>query len=151
MGRSQETFGKKEVRKKREQKRKEKEQKRAKKKNEGTKNSFEDMIAYVDEFGKISSSPPDPDKKTFIAAENIELKITKNKPELNTDLERKGIVDFYNEVKAFGFIRDLESNQRVFVHATNLLEPIKEDNIVIFEAGRGPKGISAMKVRLFRE
>ena len=70
---------------------------------------------------------------------------------MTSSLERKGIVTFYNETKAFGFIRELESNQRVFVHANNLLEPIKEDNIVIFEAGRGPKGISAMKVRLFRE
>ena len=29
------------------------------------------MIAYVNEFGKISSNPPDPDKKTVIAAESI--------------------------------------------------------------------------------
>ena len=70
---------------------------------------------------------------------------------MTSSLERKGIVTFYNETKAFGFIRELESNQRVFVHANNLLEPVKEDNIVIFETGRGIKGISAMKVRLFRE
>jgi hypothetical protein len=62
MGRSQETFGKKEVRTKKEKKRKEKEQKRAKRKSEGKKNSFDDMIAYVDEFGKITSTPPDPEK-----------------------------------------------------------------------------------------
>ena len=151
MGRSQETFGKKEVKKRQEKKRKEKDQKRAKKKSEGIKTSFEDMIAYVDEFGRISSSPPDPDKKTIINAESIELKITKNRPEMTSTLERKGIVTFYNETKAFGFIRDLESNQRVFVHANNLLEPVKEDNIVIFETSRGSKGISAVKVRLFRE
>ncbi len=81
MGRSQETFSKKEVRNKKEKKRKEKEQKRALKKSEGKKSSFDDMIAYVDEFGKISSTPPDPDKKTVVVAESIELKITKNNPE----------------------------------------------------------------------
>lgn len=151
MGRSHETFGKKEVRTRQEKKKKAKEQKRVMKKNEGKKTSFDDMIAYVDEFGKISSTPPDPDKKTVIAAESIELTITKNKPEFIENPERKGIVTFYNESKGFGFIRDLESNQRVFVHANNLLEPVKEDNIVIFEAGRGPKGISAMNVKLFRE
>ncbi len=64
MGRSQETFGKKEVRTKKEKKRKEKEQKRAKRKSEGKKSNFDDMIAYVDEFGKITSTPPDPDRKT---------------------------------------------------------------------------------------
>jgi cold shock CspA family protein len=33
----------------------------------------------------------------------------------------------------------------------NLLEPVKENNIVIFEKGKGPKGPSAMKVKLFKE
>lgn len=151
MGRSQETFGKKEVRTKKEKKRKEKEQKRAKKKNEGKKNSFDDMIAYVDEFGMITSTPPDPEKRTVVDAESIELKVTKNKPESAPDFVRKGVITFFNDSKGFGFIRDLESNQRVFVHANNLLEPVKENNIVVFEAGKGPKGISALNVKLFKE
>ena len=66
MGRSQETFGKKEVRNKKDKKRKDKEQKRAKKKSEGKKSNFDDMIAYVDEFGMITSTPPDPDKKKLM-------------------------------------------------------------------------------------
>jgi len=151
MSRSQETIGKKEVRNKKEKKRKEKEQKRAKKKSEGKNSSFDDMIAYVDEFGMITSTPPDPDKKTVIIAEDIELKVTKNKPENTPDFVRKGVVTFYNESKGFGFIRDLESNQRVFVHANNLIEPVKENNVVIFEIGKGPKGLSALKVKLFKE
>ena len=73
MGRSHETFGKKEVRKKQEKKRKAKEQKRARKKDEGRKNGFEDMIAYVDEFGMITSSPPDPDKTSETDPESIQL------------------------------------------------------------------------------
>jgi len=151
MGRSQETFSKKEVRNKKEKKRKEKEQKRAKKKTEDKKSSFDDMIAYVDEFGMITSTPPDPTKKTVINAESIELKITKNKPETAPDFVRKGVVTFFNESKGYGFIRDLESHQSVFVHANNLLEPVKENNVVIFEIGKGPKGPSAMKVKLFKE
>jgi cold shock CspA family protein len=151
MGRSQETFGKKEVRSRKEKKRKEKEQKRAKKKSEGKKNSFDDMIAYVDEFGKISSTPPDPDKKTVVDAESIELKITKNNPETAPDFVRKGVVTFFNDSKGYGFIRDMESRQSVFVHANNLLEPVKENNIVTFEIGKGPKGLSAMNVKLFKE
>jgi cold shock CspA family protein len=151
MGRSQETFSKKEVRDKNEKKRKEKAQKREKKKSEGRKSSFEDMIAYVDEFGMITSTPPDPNKKTVVAAESIELKITKNTPENNPDFERKGVITFFNDSKGYGFIRDLESNQSIFVHANNLLDPVKENNIVIFEIGKGPKGLSAMKVKLFKE
>jgi cold shock CspA family protein len=151
MGRSQETFSKKEVRDKNEKKRKEKAQKRAKKKSEGKKSSFEDMIAYVDEFGMLTSTPPDPSKKTVITAESIELKITKNTPENAPDFVRKGVLTFFNESKGYGFIRDLESNQSVFVHVKNLLEPVGENNIVIFEIGKGPKGPSAMKVRLFKE
>jgi cold shock CspA family protein len=151
MGRSQETFGKKEVRSKNEKKRKEKEQKRAKKKTDGKKSSFDDMIAYADEFGKITSTPPDPDKKTVVVAENIELTITRNNPESTPDFVRKGVVTFFNDSKGFGFIRDLTSNQSVFVHANNLLEPIKENNVVVFEIGKGPKGPSALRVKLFKE
>jgi cold shock CspA family protein len=151
MGRSQETSGKKEVRNRKEKKRKEKLQKRAKKKSEGKKNSFDDMIAYVDEFGKISSTPPDPAKKTVVDVDSIELNATRNNPENVPDFVRKGVVTFFNESKGFGFIRDLESRQSVFFHANNLLDTVKENNIVIFELGKGPKGPSAMNVKLFKE
>ncbi|MBA4322888.1 MAG: DNA-binding protein, partial [Odoribacter sp.] len=60
MGRPQETFNKKEVRNKKEKKRKEKEKKRLIRKETGKTSSFDDMIAYVDEFGMLSSTPPDP-------------------------------------------------------------------------------------------
>ncbi len=151
MGRSQETFNKKEVRNKKEKKRKEKEAKRAKKKMEGKKSSFDDMIAYVDEFGMITSTPPDPDKKTVIAAEDIELTITKNNPANAPGFVRKGVVTFFNESKGYGFIRDLDSHQSIFVHVNCLQEPIKENNVVVFEIGKGAKGPAAMNVKLFRE
>jgi cold shock CspA family protein len=151
MGRSQETFNKKEVRNKKEKKRKEKEKKKLKKKENGTKSSFDDMIAYVDEFGKLSSTPPDPDKKIVVIAENIELGATKDDPSQKSDYIRKGVVTFFNDSKGYGFIRDMETRQSVFVHANNLLEVIKENNIVSFEIGKGPKGPTALKVKLFKE
>ncbi len=150
MGRSQETFNKKEVKKKNEKKRKDKEQKRARKKSEG-KSSFDDMIAYVDEYGKISATPPDPDKKITVDAESIELKITRNNPEVVPDFVRKGVVSFFNKSKGYGFIRDLESNQSVFVHTENLLEPVNENNVVTFEIGKGPKGPIAKKVKQYKD
>jgi cold shock CspA family protein len=150
MGRSQETSGKKEIRTKKEKKRKEKEKKRALKKTEG-KSSFDDMIAYVDEFGRILSAPPDPNNKIEIVAENIEVNVSRNKQENPADLLHKGIVTYYNDSKGFGFIRDLESSQRIFVHANSLSEAISEDNVVVFEVVKGPKGPSAIKVRILRE
>ena len=151
MGRSQETFSKKEVRSKKEKKRKEKEKKRLIKKENDKKSSFDDMIAYVDEFGMISSTPPDPNKKVEIDLEDIELGATKNDSSDKPDYERKGVVSFYNDSKGFGFIRDMENKQSVFFHVNNILEPIKENNIVTFEIGKGPKGATALNVKLFKE
>ena len=152
MGRSQETLGKKEVRKKKEKKRKDKEKKRALKKTDSGKSSFDDMIAYVDEFGVISSTSPDPTrKKQEVIAEDIEIQVIRTNPEDAPDFHRKGVVTFYNDSKGFGFIRDLESNMRLFFHASDVQEPVKEDNIVAFEKGKGPKGIAAINVRLFKE
>ena len=65
MGRSKETYNKKEVRNKKEKKRKEKEKKKLARK-EGEKANSDDMIAYVDENGMITSTPPDPTKKKDI-------------------------------------------------------------------------------------
>jgi S-adenosylmethionine hydrolase len=90
MGRSQETFGKKEVRIKKEKKRKDKEQKRALRRSEVKKSSFDDMIAYVDEFGMITSSPPDPGKKTEILGGKTSNSIQQKQNEAATDLLRKG-------------------------------------------------------------
>jgi cold shock CspA family protein len=151
MGRSQETSNKKEVKNKKEKKRKEKEKKRLIKKETGKRSSFDDMIAYVDEFGKITSTPPDPTKKIEVEAGGIELGATKNVPSQKSDYLRKGVVTFFNDNKGFGFIRDMETKQSVFVHANNLLEEIKENNIVIFEIGKGPKGPTALNVKLFKE
>jgi len=150
MGRSQETFNKKEVKNKKEKKRKEKEKKRAIRKESG-KSSFDDMIAYVDEFGKISSTPPDPNKKIIIDPSSIELGNAKSDPSDKPDYIRKGVVTFFNDSKGFGFIRDMESKQSVFVHANNLNDKIKENNIVTFEIGKGPKGATALNVSLFKE
>jgi cold shock CspA family protein len=150
MGRSQETSNKKEVKNKKDKKRKDKAKKKLIRK-EGGKSSFEDMIAYVDEFGMLTSTPPDPSKKIEVEVTGIELGATKSDPAQKSDFIRKGVVTFFNDSKGFGFIRDMESKQSVFVHANNLLEDIKENNIVSFEIGKGPKGLTALKVKLFKE
>ncbi len=153
MGRSQETFNKKEVRNKKEKKRKDKEKKRlARKEREKVKgsSSFEDMIAYVDENGMITSTPPDPTKKKKIKLEDIEIGVPSRDPSQAYDPIRKGIVSFFNDSKGYGFLKDSETQESVFVHANNLLEEIKEGNLVSFEVEMGPKGPTAVRVKVVK-
>ena len=149
MGRSQETFNKKEVRNKKEKKRKEKEKKRQARKEGNKGSSLDDMIAYVDENGNITDTPPDPDQKTEIKAEDIQVSVPSG-PQETMDPIRKGTVSFFNDSKGFGFINDSETKESVFVHVNNVLEPIKEGNLVSFEVEMGPKGPIAVGVKLVR-
>ena len=150
MGRSQESFNKKDVRNKKEKKRKEKEKKRLARRESEKKGSLDDMIAYVDENGNITSEPPDPSKKKDIKLEDIEIGVPNRDSGEEYDPIRKGIVTFFNDSKGYGFIRDLETKESVFVHANNLLDDIAEGNMVSFEVEKGPKGLAASKVRLVK-
>lgn len=150
MGRSQETFNKKEVRNKREKKRKEKEKKKLARKEKEKKSSLDDMIAYVDENGMITSTPPDPSKKKDVKLEDVEIAVPARGDEQSLDPIRKGIVSFFNESKGYGFIKDSETRESVFVHANNLLEEIKEGNLVSFEVEMGHKGASAIRVKVVK-
>jgi hypothetical protein len=67
------SFGKKELEKRKEQKRKNKQLRKEERKAVGAK-SFEDMIAYIDENGSITDTPPDPDKRKEAAADDIAVK-----------------------------------------------------------------------------
>jgi len=147
MGRSQETFNKKEVRNKKEKKRKDKEKKKIARKD-GEKGSFDSMIAYVDENGLITTTPPDPSKKTAIKVEDIEIGIPTRDPSQKADPIRKGVVSFFNDSKGYGFIRDMETKESVFVHINNLLDEVKEGNLVSFEVEKGQKGLTAVRVKL---
>ena len=144
-----ETWNKKEREKKKRQTRKDKEEKKQERK-ENNKNNPESMIAYVDELGNLSSKPPDPRKKIVVNAEDIEIGIPKQEDVNPEDLIRTGIVTFFNNEKGYGFIKDLETQESVFVHANSLSEPIKENNKVNYEAEKGPKGMNAVNVTLVK-
>ena len=149
MGRSQETFQKKEVRNRKEKKRKEKEKKRLERKENDKKNSFDDMIAYVDENGMITSTPPDPNKKEDVKLKDIEIGIPRKKDEIINPI-RKGVVTYFNSSKGYGFIKDSETKENAFVHAKNVVDNISEGNKVEYETEKGPKGLTAIKVKLFQ-
>ena len=147
MGRSQETYNKKEVRSKKEKKRKEKEARRQARR-EGEKSSMDDMIAYVDENGMITDEPIEPGKKKAIKLEDIEISVPKGNSKEEEDPVRKGTVTFFNDSKGFGFIKDLETKQNVFVHVNNILGEIKEGNLVTYEVEMGQRGPNAVRVQI---
>jgi len=146
MGRPRETSNKKQVRTNKEKKRKEKELKRIERKESGT-NNFDDMIAYVDENGMLTSTRPDPMNKQEIEIESIEIGIPRSTNE-PVDVVRHGVVSFFNDSKGFGFIKDLDTQESIFVHINGLLESIKENNRVTFEVEKGQRGLIAVKVKI---
>ncbi|MFD2248014.1 cold-shock protein [Pontibacter ruber] len=148
MGRSQETFSKKEKEKQRLKKRQDKEQKKEDRKAHSSKGKgIDEMLAYVDDEGNITSTPPDPKKKKVINQEDIQINVSKQAPIDPADLIRKGTVAFYNDAKGYGFIRDQETQEKIFVHQTGLTRPIKENDKVTFEVEKGAKGPTAVNVK----
>jgi cold shock protein len=141
-----ETFAKKEKEKKKAKEKQDKAQKMKERKANNSKGkSLEDMMAYLDENGNISSTPPDPKRKRDIAMEDIQLGAARNsEPE---DAVRSGVVAFFNDAKGYGFITDSQSRENIFVHANQLSQPIKEHDKVTFEKERTPKGYSATNVK----
>ena len=146
-----ETWNKKEREKKKQQNKKEKAEKKQERKENGSSgNNLDSMLAYIDENGNLSSKPPDPRKKIIINVEDIEIGVPKQLPVNPDDLIRTGIVTFFNNEKGYGFIKDQETQESVFVHINSLTEAIKENNKVSFEVEMGPKGANAVNVKLVK-
>ncbi len=60
----------------------------------------------------------------------------------------QGTVKFFNESKGFGFINDSATGEDIFVHASGLIDTIKEGDKVTFGTERGKKGMNAVDVKL---
>lgn len=148
MARSTETFNKKEKEKKRLKKQKDKREKAEERKDNVVKGkSLDEMMAYVDENGNITSTPPDPTKKKKIVIEDIQIATPKQEAIQPGDLIRKGKVTFFNESKGYGFIKDSESQESIFVHINELSEAVGENDKVTFEVEPGQKGMTAVRVK----
>jgi cold shock CspA family protein len=129
--------------KKKELKRKEKQQRKEERKSGGV-SSLDDMIAYVDENGMISSTPPDPDKKKEVNLEDIAIATSKKE---DVEVEPlNGVVERFNASKGFGFIKEAESAENYFFHISNAPAEIAEGDTVAFEFERGPKGMNAVRI-----
>ena len=151
MARAQETFSKKENEKKRLKKKNDKEEKRKERQANATSGqSLEDMLAYVDEDGNITSTPPDPNRKRKeISLESIQVAVPKQEDREPEDTLRTGTVSFFNDSKGYGFIKDQASQESIFVHANALGGLVlKEGNKVTFEVEPGQKGPTAVRVKM---
>ena len=147
MAKSSETFNKKEKEKKRLKKQQEKKEKAELRKADSSKGKgLEDMMAYVDEYGNISSTPPSAIKQQKpILAEDIQLGVPKriDEPEDNV---KTGVISFFNTSKGYGFIREEKTKENVFFHVNNLSFDAKENDKVTFGTEKGPKGLSATNI-----
>ena len=134
---------KRENEKKRLARRAEKQKKKEEKKLSNKASSFEDMIAYVDENGRITSTPPTENvRKEEINPDEIVIATPKKEDEEPTIL--RGRVEFFNESRGFGFIKDLSGVEKYFFHVNNVVGNIAENNIVTFDLERGVKGMNAI-------
>ena len=140
------SFNKRELEKKKEQKRQEKLKRKEERKANGGSGAFEDMIAYVDENGVITDTPPDLENKQAVEIENIAISTPKQ--EDIEDPVLKGRVEHFNADKGYGFIKHVGSVDKYFFHVSNAPATIAEGNMVIFELERGLKGINAVNITL---
>jgi cold shock CspA family protein len=146
MGKSQETFNKKEKEKKRLKKRQDKLLKKEERKESSVGGGLENMMAYVDEFGQISDTPPDPTKKKVkINAEDIEIGVVKREDIIEEP--KSGKVSYYNNEKGYGFIEDKMTRERYFFHVNGVLEDVDLNDKVTYELIKGTKGLNAVEVR----
>src|ERR1700761_9188500 len=117
MAKSNETFNKKEKEKKRLKKQQEKKEKaETRKANSDKGKTLEDMMAYIDEHGNITNTPP----KLFGKQKPTELSeiaiATPKRVKEEEDELKQGVVSFFNTSKGYGFIRDEKTRENVFFH-----------------------------------
>ena len=121
---------KREIQKQKQKKRQDKQRRKEDRKVNGG-NSMDDMIAYVDANGNIVDTPPDlTAKKEDIDVNSIEISTPKKVEE---DPTMRGVVDYFNDDKGYGFIKDKNTPNKYFFHISNAPEEIKAGNAVTFE------------------
>ena len=145
-----ETFSKKEKAKKKARLKQEKAQKMKERKENNNKGKpLEEMMAYLDEDGNLTSTPPDAKRRKEINLEDIQLGAAPIRDE-EPEGPSTGTISFFNEAKGYGFIIDEKTRENVFVHSNNLAQPVKERDRVSYEKERTEKGYSAINVKLIK-
>ena len=137
------TFGKKENEKKKQARRQAKQNRKEERKQSGKATSFDDMIAYVDEHGMITSTPPEErHDEEKIVQEDIQISL----PRQEAPAILKGRVEYFDTQKGYGFIKNLVGTDKYFFHVNNVLVDIVENDIVTFDLERGKRGMNAVNI-----
>src|SRR5690606_11600812 len=107
------------------------------------------MMAYVDENGTLSDTPPDP-KHAYkkVAAEEIGIDIPKA-PTTDPEEQLTGVCSYFDPAKGYGFVIDERTQERLFVHVTGLAQPDTELSVgdkVSYRATRSDRGMQAISV-----
>ncbi|MDA3854448.1 MAG: cold shock domain-containing protein [Bacteroidales bacterium] len=145
MAKSQQTFNKSEKEKKRLKNQRDKLKRKEVRKSQGSA-GFDDMIVYVDVNGNFTDTPPDLSEREEIVVESIAIAVPKSEDVVIVK-EKQGIVEFFNDSKGFGFIKEIGTNEKYFVHVNGLIDEIIEGNKVSFELEKGMKGMNAVLVK----
>ncbi len=140
------SFSKKERAKKKAKKKQEKLERKKRRAQEGPKPV---EIMYVDADGNFTSEKPDPADREEINVEDIQIGIPRQE-DIEDEPIKKGTVKFFDLDKGYGFITGQGSHESYFVHANNLIDPIKDHDKVSFEVEMGPKGPVAINVTLVK-
>ncbi|WP_346237531.1 cold-shock protein [Niabella insulamsoli] len=140
-----ETWNKRErEQKKRNAKKQKAERKLERKENTDKGKSLDEMMAYVDENGNLSETPPD---KNVKRSQYIPPTVA-NSNELNqVEKTRIGVVTFFDTGKGYGFIKDSETGESIFVHVNSSSVQLSENLKVSFEIQKGPRGFAAANVQ----
>lgn len=59
-----------------------------------------------------------------------------------------GTVKFFNESKGFGFIKNDQTQEDIFVHVTGLIDKIDQGDAVTYDVVEGKKGLNAVNVKI---
>ncbi|MDR1224906.1 MAG: cold shock domain-containing protein [Tannerella sp.] len=138
------SFNKRENEKKKQQKKLEKQKRKEVRKGSG-KSSFDDMIAYVDENGIITSTPSDMQQKEEIEQDEILISVPKREKEESVIIHR-GLVEHFSSSKGYGFIKDLAGMDKYFFHISNAPRDIAEGRTVTFDLEKGTRGMNAVNI-----
>jgi len=63
-------------------------------------------------------------------------------------MQKEGTVKFFNATKGFGFIKQNDDQNEIFVHVSGLIDDIRENDTVSFNVEQGRKGLNAVNVKV---